>query len=175
MTDGTARTQPEVHPFGAPCPKGCKIDSSVLPWLLHARSSAASQPLVREFVDSSSISSGCRCFEPSLRSRAPSLRWRYPASQVVRTHPSSAEAAPCPHGTSVDVDLPRRTTFAEFPCCTLSLCARAATTTPAESRDALCSRVPKLWPSPLLWRVGFRISIFEACSVFTSRCGPRAP
>jgi len=29
--DGTARTQPAVPPFGTPCPKGCKTDSSVLP------------------------------------------------------------------------------------------------------------------------------------------------
>lgn len=28
--------------------------------------------------------------------------------------------------------------------------------------------------SPLLWRVGFRVGLFEACSMFTSRCGPRA-
>jgi hypothetical protein len=49
---------------------------------------------------------GCRSFPRLGRVRAPSLRRRYPASTVVRTHPPSASAGAGPHGFAVGAEVP---------------------------------------------------------------------
>ena len=49
---------------------------------------------------------GCRSFPRLDRVRAPSLRWHYPASSVLRTHPPSASAGAGPHGFAVDAEVP---------------------------------------------------------------------
>lgn len=52
-----------------------------------------------------------------------------------------------------------------------SLCIHAIATTPAESLGALRSLPQQRRPYPNIRRVGFRITLFEACSAFTARYG----
>ena len=74
------------------------------------------------------------------RVRVPSLRRRYPASTVVRTHPPSASAGAGPHGFAVGMELslpPRsQTSLVAHHSCSV----RAAIITPVESSAAYLAR-----------------------------------
>lgn len=70
-------------------------------------------------------------------------------------------------------------TIADFPCCTPVLSRACRHHYPGGTVGCVSRSLPQPQrPSSLLWRVGFRISIFEACSVFTHvtarthRCPP---
>jgi hypothetical protein len=54
-----------------------------------------------------------------------------------------------------------------FPCCARSPFIHAVATTPTEALTLLARPRPHLRPSLLLSQVGFRITLFEACSAFT--------
>ena len=111
-----------------------------------------------------------RCSLPKrVRSQAPFLRRRYPASPVLRACPPPHSARPVPRGFPVGVSPPplglpvlRRT----------SLYIHAVASTPA---GPLGARVAVFFqrrrPSPANHRVGSRIAVFEACSAFTARYG----
>ena len=96
---------------------------------------------------------------------APSLRRRYPASSVLRASPP-----PCrPDLTLAGCRLARATPpdrvsrVASIPL--FHACCRQY---PGGTRRCVCRSLPDRWqPSPLLGRVGFRITAFEACSTFT--------
>ena len=104
-----------------------------------------------------------------IRSQAPFLRRRYPASLVLRACPPPHTARPLPHGRPVGalpppLGLPvlRRT----------SLYMHADANTPAGPLDArVAFFFQRRRPSPADHRVGSRIAVFEACSAFTARFG----
>ena len=104
-----------------------------------------------------------------IRSQAPFLRRRYPASQVLRACPPPHSARTVPHGVPVGVSPPplglpvlRR----------ISLYIHAVASTPAGPLDArVAGFFQRRRPSPAIRRVGSRISFFEACSAFTARYG----
>jgi hypothetical protein len=54
------------------------------------------------------------------------------------------------------------------------MCMHAVATTPAEPLPALIARLPSDGAPLNPRRVGFRITLLEACSAFTGRCGPHA-
>ena len=102
-----------------------------------------------------------RCSLPKrVRSQAPFLRRRYPASPVLRACPPPHSARPVPRGFPVGVSPPplglpvlRRT----------SLYIHAvASTGPLGARVAVFFQRRR--PSPANHRVGSRIAVFEACS-----------
>ena len=123
-----------------------------------------------------------------IRSQAPSLRRRYPASSVLRACPPPHPARTDPHGFPVDVSPPRL----GLPACLrpqdrqvlrrISLYIHAVASTPAGLLDASACACPhadrrvavffqRRRPSPAIRRVGSRVSFFEACSAFTARYG----
>ena len=94
------------------------------------------------------------------------LHRRYPASSLVRAFPPPPTAQPVPRGLLVgSIALP--------PCWVSRVaaglrCAHVLTTTPAiRTRCSLRSLPAPCQPSPYFNRVGVRIALFEACSVFT--------
>ncbi len=99
-----------------------------------------------------------------IRSQAPFLRRRYPASQVLRACPPPHTARPGPHGLPVGGSPPplglpvlrRISLYAclrHYPGGTVG-CSR-------------CLLPQRRRPSPFASRVGSRITLFEACSAFT--------
>jgi hypothetical protein len=111
--------------------------------------------------------------------RAPSLRRRYPASTVLRTHPPSAVADADPRGLIVGEELPHLSTIADFPCCALLMSRTCCHHYPGGIAGCVSRSLHRRRrPSPLLWRVGSHIDDFEACSMFTHvaartvRCPP---
>ena len=104
-----------------------------------------------------------------IRSQAPFLRQRYPASSVLRACPPPHTARPAPHGSPVGASPPplglpvlRR----------ISLYMHAVANTPAGPLDArVAFFFQRRRPSPIHRRVGSRITFFEACSAFTARYG----
>ena len=102
---------------------------------------------------------------------APSLDGRYPASSVLRAHPP-----PCRPGLPLaGFRLPRARHRRGFPCCyAFHLPCMPAPLPRRKPAGALVALFPAgRRPSPYLRRVGFRIDVFEACSAFTERSGPR--
>ena len=94
-----------------------------------------------------------------IRSQAPFLRRRYPASQVLRACPPPHSARTVPHGVPVGVSPPplglpvlRR----------ISLYIHAVASTPAGPLDArVAGFFQRRRPSPAIRRVGSRISFFR--------------
>ena len=94
------------------------------------------------------------------------LHRRYPASSLIRASPPPLTAQPGPRGLLVgSFDLP--------PCWVSRVaaglrCAHVLTTTPAIRTWCFLRSLPTpCQPSPYFNRVGVRIALFEACSVFT--------
>jgi len=94
------------------------------------------------------------------------LHRHYPASSLVRTSPPPPTAQPVPRGLLVG-------SF-DLPSCWVSRvaadlrCAHVLTHTPAiRTQCSLRSLPAPSQPSPCFNRVGVRIALFEACSVFT--------
>ena len=99
------------------------------------------------------------------RTEAPSLHRRYPASPVLRASPPPSPARPDPRGMSVGAchATGRASRVASIPL--FHACRRHY---PGGNGRCSCRSLPNRWqPSPLLRRVGFRITRFEACSAFT--------
>ena len=99
------------------------------------------------------------------RTEAPSLHRRYPASPVLRASPPPSPARPDPRGMSVGAchATGRASRVAFIPL--FHACRRHY---PGGNGRCSCRSLPNRWqPSPLLRRVGFRITRFEACSAFT--------
>ena len=99
------------------------------------------------------------------RTEAPSLHRRYPASPVLRASPPPSPARPDPRGVSVGAchATGRASRVASIPL--FHACRRHY---PGGDGRCSCRSLPNRWqPSPLLRRVGFRITRFEACSAFT--------
>ena len=144
---------------------------------------------LRRGLDLLSLSSGvgrlivnhrsCWSFPRLDRVRAPSLRRRYPASSVLRTHPPSASAGAGPRGFAVGEESPLTTTSADFPCCALSMSRACRHHYPGGIVGCVSRSLHRRRrPSPFVWRVGSHIDCFEACSMFTHvaartvRCPP---
>ena len=94
------------------------------------------------------------------------LHRHYPASSLVRASPPPLTAQPVPRGLLVgSFDLP--------PCWVSRVaaglrCVHVLTNTPAiRTQCSLRSLPAPCQPSPCFNRVGVRIALFEACSVFT--------
>ena len=94
------------------------------------------------------------------------LHRRYPASSLVRASPPPCITQPLPRGLLVG-------SF-DLPSCWVSRvaaglrCAHVLTNTPAiRTQCSLRSLPAPCQPSPCFNRVGVRIALFEACSVFT--------
>jgi hypothetical protein len=94
------------------------------------------------------------------------LHRSYPASSLIRASPPPLTAQPGPRGLLVGSFV--------FPPCWVSRvaaglrCAHVPTTTPAIRTWCLLRSLPTpCQPSPYFNRVGVRITLFEACSVFT--------
>jgi hypothetical protein len=94
------------------------------------------------------------------------LHRHYPASSLVRASPPPRTAQPVPRGLLVG-------SF-DLPSCGVSRvaaglrCAHVLTHTPAiRTQCSLRSLPAPSQPSPCFNRVGVRIALFEACSVFT--------
>ena len=101
-----------------------------------------------------------------VRSQAPSLHRRYPASAVLWACPTPPPARPVPRGRPVG----SRTHWRRSPVLrSISLCRHAVATTPVGPPVGIGS-LPgyrRQRPSPGHGRVGSHIEIFEACSAFT--------
>ena len=105
-------------------------------------------------------------YHKALKTEAPLLHRHYPASPLVRASPPPLTAQPVPRGLLVE--------SSELPPCWVSRvaaglrCAHVLTNTPAiRTRCSLRSLPAPCQPSPCFNRVGVRIALFEACSVFT--------
>ena len=96
---------------------------------------------------------------------APSLRRRYPASPVLQASPPPCRPdlalAGCRLARATPPD--RASRVASIPL--FHACCRHY---PGGTCRCMCRSLPdRCQPSPFLWRVGFRITRFEACSAFT--------
>ena len=103
-----------------------------------------------------------------IRSQAPFLRRRYPASQVLRACPPPHRARPVPRGRPVGASPPPLGLPVLRPI-SLYACLRHY-----PGGTVGCSRCPlpqRRRPSPIVRRVGSRITFLEACSAFTARFG----
>ena len=96
---------------------------------------------------------------------APSLRRRYPASPVLQASPPPCRPdlalAGCRLARATPPDRASRvaSTLLFHACCRHY---------PGGTCRCMCRSLPdRCQPSPFLWRVGFRITRFEACSAFT--------
>jgi hypothetical protein len=94
------------------------------------------------------------------------LHRHYPASSLLRTSPPPRTAQPVPRGLLVgSFDLPP---YWVSRVAAGLLCAHVLTHTPAiRTRCSLRSLPVSCQPSPCFNRVGVRIALYEACSVFT--------
>ncbi len=94
------------------------------------------------------------------------LHRHYPASSLMRASPPPLTAQPVPRGLLAgSFDLPP---WWVSRVAAGLLCAHVLTHTPAIRTRCLLRSLPAPWqPSPCLNRVGVRIALFEACSVFT--------
>ena len=94
------------------------------------------------------------------------LHRHYPASSLIRTSPPPRTAQPVPRRLPVG-------SFVLPPCWVSRVaaglrCAHVLTTTPAIRTGCFLRSLPTpCQPSPYFNRVGVRIALFEACSVFT--------
>ena len=98
------------------------------------------------------------------RTRAPFLRRHYPASSVVRAHPP-------PHRPSLTLAGCRfsacHTTDGVSRVASLLIFCMCRHHYPGGNGRCICGSLPVCRrPSPFQWRVGFRITGFEACSMF---------
>ena len=105
------------------------------------------------------------------RTKGPSLHQHYPASPVLRPYPPPQGAGSVPHDTTVGQHrLPA--TPRGFPCCTQPLFHTCRRHYPGGTVGCVYRSLPqRRRPSPNCRRVGFRITLFEACSAFTARYG----
>src|SRR5712675_2006084 len=131
------------HPRGTPCRTEDRTDTRVLPSLSHVMQSAASGHLV-EFQ-------GCPISPPSplstsTRTRAPSLHRHYPASPVLRAHPTPHRARSDLHRSPVGLSPTARW---GLPCCSGSRCVRAVVTTPVEPLGCLSLSSPAMPAFPV--------------------------
>ena len=105
------------------------------------------------------------------QTKAPSLHPHYQVSPLLRAHPP-----PCrPKLALAGSRLARAPHRQGFPCCCFLPLPCVLAPIPRRMRVGACvARFPtRQRPSPGKRRVGFRISLFEACSAFTSRSGPQ--
>ncbi len=110
---------------------------------------------------------GCWSFPRPDRVRAPSLRRRYPASTVLRTHPPSAVAGAGPHGFAVEVEMPLHPTSADFPCCAPMFCHACCHLYPGETvRCVSRSLVRRRRPPHSTGGSALTANLFEASSMF---------
>ena len=129
-------------------------------------------------------------FRQHARTEAPSLHRHYPASSLLRASPPPRTARPSPHGVPVEGPHPRRR---GFPCCARSPCAdmpmflsdrqagqpalrlaglpayrtKTLSPLPRRNRCAFSLILHSNISLPSVPKVGFRVSVFEACSAFT--------
>jgi len=101
----------------------------------------------------------------SIAAQAPSPRWSYPASSVLRASPPSHTVRPVSRELPVD---PHRDHRWDFPCCAWSPLPTCRRQYPGRSDGSLFAHTfHPLRPSPKPGRVGSCITIFGACSAFT--------
>ena len=119
----------------------------------------------------SPLSTALSSFLRSSRTRAPSLHPHYRASPLLRAHPP-----PCRPKLALAGSRWARARHRQgFPCCCFLPLPCVPAPLPRRKRVGACvAHFPtRHRPSPDKRRVGFRISLFEACSAFTSRSGPQ--
>ena len=90
---------------------------------------------------------------------------RYPASSLLRASPPPRAAEPAPRGVLVVVHVPHRRGF-PF-CLSIPLSCMPSSLPRWTPWTSVARLLHRRRPSPLLRRVGFHITLFEACSTFT--------
>ena len=105
-------------------------------------------------------------FSTHARSQAPFLSRRYPASSVLRACPPPQRPGLSVAGFQLAAATHHRW---GFPCCVWSPFAHMPSSLPRQDRwEGTVARLSQQWQSsPFHRRVGFCITLFEACSTFT--------
>ena len=143
---GSAGMLARARPFGRPCPRDCRNDSSARLWLSPATPSAASQPIEAELVDSSSISAALAA--SCVRSEPGPL----PSTSVTRLQRYYGPIRHLPRpplaltGLALPLQAPRQTSLVARQISPV----RAATTTPAEPQEASLVSCPAATAFPVI-------------------------